>query len=106
MKINIRYRVIAPNLKTSEESLTILRNLSAGGLALSMDENIKVGTVLQLSIELPSDETPVVCLSRVVLSEGPMVDGTFFVGVCFLDMTGVDRARLDRFVSEEARQHE
>ena len=100
MQINMRYRVISPGTN-AQEYLTVARNVSAGGLAFSTDEMLKIGTTLQLVIELPAFETPITCLSRVMRIEEPIPNGSYLVGVYFLDMTGLDRARLDQFVNRE-----
>ena len=101
MQINMRYRAVSPGSKANDEYLTVARNLSAGGLAFSTDEKLKIGTTLQLMIELPTFDTPIACLSRVMRVEEPVPNGSYLVGVYFLDMTGLDRARLDQFVNRE-----
>ena len=101
MELNMRYRILQPNLEVSDEHLTTAQNLSAGGLAFCTNEKLRMGLTLQLAVELPISETPIVCLSRITRIEGPLKNGSFMIGVCFLDMTSSDRTQLDQFVKEE-----
>jgi c-di-GMP-binding flagellar brake protein YcgR len=102
MQINVRYRPVSGASVANDEYLTVARNLSAGGLAFSTDEKLKMGMTLQLAVELPGFEAPINCLSRVMRIEEPVSGGSYLVGVCFLDMTGQDRAQLDKFVKGES----
>lgn len=101
MQINLRYRVVSADSAANDEHLTVARNLSAGGLAFSTDEKLKIGMILQLAVELPAFDAPINCLSRVVRIEESGPAGSHLVGVCFLDMSGQDRVQLDRFVKGE-----
>jgi hypothetical protein len=78
--------------------LSVTKNISAGGLIFNPSELISVGAFLELAIELPADEESIKCLSKVVRVEEPEQEsGNYSVAVCFLDITGAQRARLDKY---------
>jgi len=82
----------------SPEALSVTKNISAGGLLFISKDNLPVGSILEVKIELPDDEKPIECLARVVRVEETGQDNNFEVAVCFLDITSAQRVRLDRFV--------
>lgn len=86
--------------KYTSEFLTVTKNISAGGLLFSTKEPLPVGEVLEIKMELP-EEPPVVCLARIVRIEEVQDETVYNVAVCFLDLSGADRARINKFVTEE-----
>lgn len=105
MEAVVRYRVLqgAELSKWSGkiENFGVVKNLSAGGLLFMAKEQIKLGSILELTIELPHTKEAIQCLSRTVRVTLTETDNEFDVSVCFLDLSGADRAKLDQFVSEE-----
>jgi c-di-GMP-binding flagellar brake protein YcgR len=82
----------------SPEALSVTKNISAGGILFISKDNLAVGSILEVKIELPDDEKPIECLARVVRVEDTGQDNNFDIALCFLDITSAQRARLDRFV--------
>lgn len=77
-------------------------NLSAGGLMFFSDKPIAVNSILELTIELPNDDNTIVCLAKVLRSlESAEEPGRWEIGVCFLDMISIDRARLNKYIVAE-----
>ncbi len=54
--------------------------------------------------DLP-EELPVGCLARVVRVK-PGEKGAYDIAVCFLDLSGADRSKLNRFVIEKLERDE
>lgn len=79
---------------------TTTLNISAGGLAFASRYSIPVGSILELKIYLPGDEQEIQCLARVVRVEKDLPK-FFYMAVCYLDMSGVDRSRINDFVKRE-----
>jgi type II secretory ATPase GspE/PulE/Tfp pilus assembly ATPase PilB-like protein len=107
-KINIRYKVFKSReelLKKgfSPEQLSVAKNISGGGLLFVSDEALAVGSFLELNIELPDGEKSIECLSRVVRVEEIEEHGKYDIAVCFLDITGSERSRLNKYVETEKR---
>lgn len=106
VQVELRYRAIHSQAELTKkgagaalEKFSLTKNLSAGGLLFLANEALPPGTIVELKIELPDSKTPIECLSRVVrVTE---VEKGYDVAVCFLDLSGVDRAKLDKFVHEE-----
>jgi len=61
-----------------------------------------VGAILELTIELEKPEAPIECLARIVRVH-EVDQQTYDIAVCFLDLTGAQRARLEKYVQGETR---
>lgn len=85
------YQTVAP------EFIAATKNISAGGLLFSSPQPLAPGLIVELQIELPQ-ETPLTCLARVVRVEEIEAGRLYHIAVCFLDLSGADRLRLNRFV--------
>jgi type II secretory ATPase GspE/PulE/Tfp pilus assembly ATPase PilB-like protein len=102
-EVNVRYRVfeieneLIKRESTLEESATT-KNISAGGLLFIAHDKLAVGAILELKIKLPNSEELVECLARVVRVEELVEQKEYDIAVCFLDLTGAERIRLDKFV--------
>ncbi|MDP3731808.1 MAG: ATPase, T2SS/T4P/T4SS family [Candidatus Omnitrophota bacterium] len=105
-KINLRFRVFesqADLIKRgfTPEQLSVTKDISAGGLLFVSDELIPVGAILELKIELPNGEESVECLARTVRVEEVVPQKHYNIAVCFLDITGAQRGRLNKYIEEE-----
>ena len=64
-----------------------------------------MGSILELRIDLPDAGQPIVCLAKVLRVELKDEEGNtkrgFYISVCFLDISGAERARLNKYVEEE-----
>jgi len=105
-KINIRYKIFKSReelLKKglSSEQLSVTKNISGGGLLFISDELLAVGLFLELNIELPDGGKPIECLSKVVRVEDIGEEASYDIAVCFLDITGSERTRLNKYVEME-----
>jgi type IV pilus assembly protein PilB len=101
-KVNLRYRVVESEedlLKRglTLEHLSVTKNISAGGLLFVADEPLAIDSILELNIELPDTEAPIECLARIVRIE-ESGHRRYDIAVCFLDITGAQRTRLNKYV--------
>jgi type II secretion system protein E len=106
IKVNVRHQVIQSGEQLAKkgvplESFTVTKNLSAGGLVFASESSVPLGSIVELKIELPDTAAPVECLTRVMRVEETEPGKAYDVAVCFLDLSGADRKKLDQFVSEE-----
>lgn len=107
-KVNLRYKVLKSQSDLDRrgftpEELSVTGNISAGGLLFFSDEILVIGSILELSLELPgAGEDPIECLARVTRVEETDQERKYSIAVCFLDITGAQRARLNKFVDEES----
>lgn len=102
-KVNLRFRVFKSKKELLErglipEQLTVTKNISAGGILFFSEEPLAAGSILELKIELPDNEEPIQCLARIIRAEETEKENIYNLAACFLDITGAERARLDRFV--------
>ncbi|MCM8781052.1 MAG: Flp pilus assembly complex ATPase component TadA [Candidatus Omnitrophica bacterium] len=100
-KINMKYKIFKSVQDLTQqgfqpEQLSVTKNISAAGLLFISDEPIALASVLELNIELPDGKEPIQCLARVVRIEE--INNRYDVGVCFLDITAADKARLNKYV--------
>ena len=105
-RVNVSYKVVQTQdaLKKrglSSEQLSSTSNISAGGLLLVSDEPLATGTVLELKIDIPDGKKPIDCLARVVRVDEARHE-KFNIAVCFLDISGAQRLRLDQYVDLES----
>ena len=78
------------------------RNISAGGLCLSMGERLQIGDKLQLRMKLPSEKI-INAQGRVVWIREFEIDNrgykkTFDTGIEFTEISDKDREEINRFV--------
>lgn len=102
-RVYVRYKVFKQKLEKSKELtfepelVGVTKNMSAGGLLFNASENINLGTVVDLTLELP-EENPIQCLARTVRVEEVIPNKSYETAVCFLDLPNAERARLNRYV--------
>jgi type II secretory ATPase GspE/PulE/Tfp pilus assembly ATPase PilB-like protein len=105
VQVSIRNRVLgAAELEKKNFRLdryNVTKNLSAGGLVFAVPEQIKIGSVLELEILLPRDPDTIRCYAKTVRITESEEKGNYDVSLCFLDLSGADRARLAQFIQEE-----
>ncbi len=104
-KINLRYKVFRTEDELFKrgfkpEEFSITKNLSAGGLLFISNEPFVFGSIIELNIDLPAGQETIQCLARVARISESEMKGMFDVGVCFLDLTGVQRSKLEEFVEK------
>lgn len=92
----IHYRVI----KKSEEATGLNLNISAGGMLLVVQEEVPVGTFIELKFGMPPPEHPVYAIGRVVRVEKKREgEGTVFsLGVKFTNISPEDQKRIQEHV--------
>jgi len=106
---NLRYKVFKSQQDLikrgfAPEQLSVTKDISAGGMVFISDEPTPIGSILEVKIELPNGEEPVECLARVVRIEEGETEGKYSIAVCFLDITGAQRTRLNKYVQAEVKK--
>ncbi|MFH0827391.1 MAG: ATPase, T2SS/T4P/T4SS family [Candidatus Omnitrophota bacterium] len=104
-KVNIHYRVIKSKDDLVKkgllpEHLSMTKNISAGGLLFISEEAPPMDAFLELNIELPDAGPPVECLARIIRIE-ETAQRHYNIAVCFLDITGAQRTRLNKYIDTE-----
>jgi c-di-GMP-binding flagellar brake protein YcgR len=97
--------------KAAEASHSVYRDVSGGGLLLSSPREYALGLLLKLEIRVPgwgkhqnhfgpvqdADQRPLVAIGQVVRVEA-LEDGTFELGIKFLNVYPDDQAALLKFI--------
>jgi len=101
--INISYRVVKSEelVNIKEKEYSVSKDISAGGLLFVVDKEILVGSILELTIEVPDGGEPIKCLAKVVRVEEIEYKKTYNCAVCFLDLAGAERNRLNKFILDK-----
>jgi type II secretory ATPase GspE/PulE/Tfp pilus assembly ATPase PilB-like protein len=104
--INIHYKVFRSNEELLKgdfkpEEFSITKNISAGGLLFISSEPLPLGAILELSIDLAQEQETIQCLAKVVRLEALAQNNKYDIAVCFLDMTGAQRTRLEKYVKTQ-----
>ncbi len=107
-KINMHYRIVDPNKDSVSRNIvhdkvTVTEDLSAGGLLFYAEKPIVHGTILSLKVELLDGAEPLECLAKVERSRKSDIGDGYDVAVCFLDLKGSERARLNKYVEEDSK---
>lgn len=105
-KLNLKYQVVKspqkiPLEKTSLEQLSILKNISAGGILFIAFQQLPIETILHINLELLDNEEPIKCLVKIMRIREIEENETYEIGACFLDLSNKERSRLSRYVTGE-----
>jgi Tfp pilus assembly pilus retraction ATPase PilT len=103
--IKIHYKIVKPETGLTKRGYEVkhvcnTENISAGGLLFISHEALALGSILELDIELPDGDTSLKCLCRVVRVEELDVERAYEIAVYFLDISGAERVRLNKYVQE------
>jgi type II secretory ATPase GspE/PulE/Tfp pilus assembly ATPase PilB-like protein len=108
-KVPVHWKIYVSDNKEGDklfpEYQSATKNISAGGLLFATKEAVPKASVLELKIDLPQ-ELPITCLAKVVRVAEIETEKGYDVAVCFLDLSGADRSRLNKFVIEKFEEME
>lgn len=101
VRIDAMVAVYIQNMPNGEDVKPLklfTKDISGGGLQLVAREKIKIGSKLQMNIEIPDFET-INAIGEVVRVEQPQADNLlFWIGIRFLDIQEKDRNKIIKFV--------
>lgn len=102
--VNVRYKLIGDKEELKEkdmhlEKLSITMNISGGGIALTVPEELSVSSIIDLEIDLPDGKDLIRCLGKVAWTK-KLAQSFYEVGLCFLDITGEERTRIGLYVTK------
>ncbi len=108
IETRIDYKVIKIKPKEFKQSdeinyISNTKDISAGGLFFVSNDPLPLGAILELRISLLDEDKPMQCLARVVRVEERVTDNIYNIALCFLDVSGVDRNRLDKYIQDRYR---
>lgn len=107
-KVNIRCQIFKTEQDILKKGFTysqfsVTKDISAGGLTFLSKELVPFGSILELAIETPDGEAPIECLAKVIRVDEAEQEA-YYIAVSFLDISGAQRARLDRFVEGKLKE--
>lgn len=105
-KLNLKYRIVklsqnASLQKTALQHLSILKNISEGGILFIAFQELPVGTVLNMDLELLDAENPINCLVKVVRAKEVEKDKLYEIGAAFLGFSTAEKKRLLKYLKGE-----
>jgi len=103
--VKVEYSVIG-NDKIKSEG--VLKNISLGGICLSVNDKLERGTILTLKVHLFKDEPPFEIKGVVAWASslfGVTQEGTCILGIQFRDVSDFDHQKLFKYVLEFSKQN-
>jgi hypothetical protein len=82
----------------------VSKDIGGGGMACYLKEAIAPQSILELKIHLPSEETPLECLAKVIRHQAVEATPFFETALCFLDMDNRDRHLLEKYVERASKR--
>ena len=83
----------------SDDSIATSRDISREGLCISTNRLFSEGTVLEMRLDVPGDNMPVLAQCKVAWArESYSGSNNFNIGLKFVQMTGLDKSRLLEYV--------
>jgi len=98
LNLPIEYYRITPDLNYMGHTL----NASKGGLMVSVAEQLEIGQYLRMKLffSFGSDMNTVEMLSQVIWTSSLREDGSYHLGVKFVDISSDDVQRLENFLQK------
>ncbi len=85
--------------------MILIKNISKGGLLFNYDDELKIGTTLNLKINIALNKNPIHCIGKVVRMETSGNPITYEAGVYFTEINNADAEMIEKtvekFLSEE-----
>ena len=92
--INALSEIISDHRKASSK----VKNISKDGALLVLDEPLKEGEEIKLSMDIPGDNIPVFASCQVAWRKDDRAESSYETGVKFVKMEGADRGRLLEYI--------
>lgn len=91
-------------------NIVTLQDLGAGGILFNYDQEIEVGTLIDLKINFPPLRTPIDCVARVVRVEKPPLPPIVRIAAVFVNIgkkeKGLVEKAAEEFYSRKSKQIE
>jgi diguanylate cyclase (GGDEF)-like protein len=81
-----------------------VQDISEGGLLFRFDKPISLGTILNLSLNLPGRKTPIRCKAKVRRVEELQKDKQYNIGVQIIQIRESERKSMKRFIKSKIRK--
>lgn len=108
LKTNIRYAVYHQDkenlqkFRTNEvQHSSVTKDISAGGVRFISGYALPIGTILDMSIQLPGEKNSIHCLAKICRVEDDTFSAMFHLVAFFLDISSSDRVRLQEFIEKQ-----
>ncbi|MBP7216779.1 MAG: Flp pilus assembly complex ATPase component TadA [Candidatus Omnitrophica bacterium] len=91
---NLRYKIFNAQdndarHKRAVEQFSVTKDISAGGIMFVASEPVAVGSIIELTIEVPDGGKPIETLAKVVRVDATAQTAVYNVAVCFLVLASV-----------------
>jgi len=90
-----KYRISSSGAKEQVPVMANLKDISAGGARLVAEEYLSPSTLLELNINFPIFNEPLICLAKVMWIKQFRRSKRYEVGVQFQDLDGATRKAID-----------
>jgi len=81
-------------------------NISGGGIMMRAPDKLSPGTLLELTLTLPSEYGTIQAFGRIIYTMDNLwnEDPPYRTGVCFTDISEKDRKKIIKFVEEKFKE--
>ena len=94
--LKIMYKIISP---PGAQRGGYTEDISGGGIRFSLDHYLKVGTVVELSLSIPEQESPIQATGEVVwLREKKDMKAPYSVGIKFIKIDPFERGKILNYI--------
>lgn len=105
-KLNLKYQIIKsspkmPLQKTDSQHFSVLKNISEGGILFIALQELPVGTILNMDLELLDAENPINCLVKVVRTKEIEKNNVYEIGAAFLGFSIKEKTRILKYLEGE-----
>ncbi|HPT07943.1 MAG TPA: ATPase, T2SS/T4P/T4SS family [Candidatus Omnitrophota bacterium] len=106
-RTNLTYRLfksfadVAAKKEVSEFK-TVTWDISAGGVTFICRQVLSAGCLVELKLDWVDGGTAIECLAKIVRVDATDERDVFHVAVVFLDIAGVDRARVEKYIDSNS----
>lgn len=95
-----------PGVKTKEAfnwDMTVIKNLSAGGMLFNYNKQLIIGTLLEFKIIFPASTRPIQCSAMVIRVDKNPPGRIYSLAARFIEINDSDRETIDRLARRESR---
>ena len=90
----------AQEMESDDWDSVTLHNLSAGSAVFFNNEDLGIGTLLDLKIDIPESMPTVNCVGKVIRIDKTQHTSMFCITVFFIDITEQEKERISKSIEE------
>ncbi len=90
----------AQEMESDDWGSVTLMNLSAGGTFFFYEKDLRIGTLLDLKIEVPKSMLNINCVGKIIRSDKPKPTSMFCFAIKFIDIEEQEKELINKLAEE------